>query len=337
MTRVLLRDVARRAGVSPSTASLVLNGKTASIGPETSSRVEQAAIDLGYRPNVLARSLRSQRSRTIGFLSNEVVTTPYAGEMIHGAQDVANEHDFVLLLGNVSGDRKMERRTIEAFLDRRVDVLIYATMYHRAVEVPAGIGGLPIVFLDAQPPTPAHSSVVPDEYGGATLAVEHLVAQGHRHIAYLDDVARPIASIERRRAYVDAMRAHGLTPDADVSCASTSVDAIDAALSLLGRDTPPTALFCFNDRIAAGAYTAARRLGLDIPGDLSIVGFDNQVLVAEAIDPGLTTVQLPHYEMGRWATEQALALLDEKSTAPVAKQMPCLLVERGSVAPPGNR
>ena len=98
---------------------------------------------------------------------------------------------------------------------------------------------------------------------------------------------------------------------------------------------PPSAVFCFNDRIAAGVYIAAARLGLTIPRDLSVVGYDNQVLVAEAVDPGLTSVQLPHDEMGRWAMEQVLRLLD-KEAGPQGKRMPCPLVERGSVAPPGQ-
>lgn len=270
----------------------------------------------------------------MGFLSVEVVTTPYAGAMILGAQDVADEHGFVLLLGNADDAAETER-AIGAMMDRQVDAFIYATMYHRIVEIPVGIQQLPLVLLDARTSDDRSSSVVPDEYEGASAAVRHLVDMGHRRIGYIDSAEAPPAAALRRQAYLDLLEENGCDTDHDLIVASPggSQPAIAPAGSLLDMPEPPTAMFCFNDRIAAGAYAAARRRNLGIPEDLSIVGFDNQVLVAEAMDPGLTTVQLPHYEMGRWAMERVLALLDEDA-APVAKQMPCVLVERGSVAPP---
>lgn len=332
--RVRLRDVAEKVGVSTATVSFVLNGKSTSISESTADRVRLAAQELGYRPNALARGLRSQRSRTVGFLSVEVVTTPYAGAMILGAQDVADENDFVLLLGNADDATETER-AIGAMMDRQVDAFIYATMYHRVVPFPSGTQPQPVVLLDARTDDDRCSSVVPDEYAGARAAVQHLIDAGHRRIGYVDAAEAPAAAALRRQAYLDALTENGLgTDDAVVAASASSTrSAISPVTALLDLAEPPTALFCFNDRIAAGAYAAARRRNLRLPEDLSIVGFDNQVLIAEAVDPGLTTVQLPHYEMGRWAMERALALLDEDA-APVAKLMPCVLVERGSVAPP---
>lgn len=332
--RVRLRDVAEHAGVSTATVSLVLNGKSASIPESTANRVRQAAQALEYRPNALARGLRSQRSRTVGFLSVEVVTTPYASAMILGAQDVADENNFMLLLGNAD-DASETDRAIDAMMDRQVDAFIYATMYHRIVEIPEGTQQLPVVLLDARTSDDRTSSVVPDEYEGARGAVQHLVDMGHRRIGYIDFSEWNPASAIRRQAYLDVLARNELTFGDGVVAASgnRTPGAIGAATSLLDQGEPPTAIFCFNDRIAAGAYAAARRRNLRIPEDVSIVGFDNQLLIAEAMDPGLTTVQLPHYEMGRWAMERALALLDEDA-APVAKRMPCALVERGSVARP---
>lgn len=334
--RVRLLDVADHAGVSKATASLVLNGKAQAIGSATILRVETAAEELGYRPNVVAQNLREQRSRTIAILSDQVVTTPYAGAMIEGAQQVADDHGYSLLLSNIVSSTPTVERAINTMLDRQVDAVIYATMYHRTVEFPAALRNVPTVMLNARPDDPNRCSwVVPDETGGATAAVEHLVAAGHRDIGFIDDVDAPIAAVERRAAFEAVLREHGLEvrPGWIAAGQSDTVGGRTAAETILAAPERPTAIFAFNDRMAAGAAHAARSHGLSIPEDLSIVGFDNQVLIAEAIDPPLTTVRLPHLEMGRWAMEQALTLLDEQA-GPQLRRMPCPLVERGSVAPP---
>ena len=337
------------ADVSSATASMVLNGKAGAIRPDTIDRVLVAAEALGYRPNALARSLRSQQSHTIGFLSDDVVTTPYAGAMILGAQEVADKHGFALLLANVDSDQEASRHSLEALLDRQVDAVICATMYHRIIEVPAQLTNSPTVLLNARSDDNSVTAVVPDDYAGAEAAMEHLVAMGHRRIGFINDRAgnrrpgfiidqtSPPAAVEREQAYHDVLRRHGIDRDDTLQTRAPSdpTGGRVAATALLDRPDRPTALFCYNDRMAAGAYVAARHLGLAIPEDLSVVGFDNQVLIAEAIDPPLTTVQLPHLEMGRWAMEQALTLLDENAE-PRVRRMPCPLVERESVAPPNH-
>lgn len=356
--RVKLRDVADEAGVSTATASLVLNDKADSIGSDARARVQAAAKKLGYRPNALARGLRAQRTGTIGLLSHDVLTTPYASSMIQGAQEAADELGYVLLLANVSDDPIHTAAGIDTLLDRQIDAAIYATMFHRGVVVPEQLASTPTVLLDAFPLTTGHSpgeeplpeygssshwSVVPDEYAGAVSAVEHLIAAGHRRIGWINEVYRPMASILREQAYRDVLARHGIDadPSLEIEVLGTTHGAYPLVLELLGRPDRPSALFCFNDRIATGVYHAANKLGLHIPRDLSVVGFDNQELIAEAIDPMLTTVQLPHYEMGRWATQQVANLLsseavdapDEK-VEPRIQLMPCPLVERQSVASP---
>ena len=152
------------ANVSSTTASLVLNGKDDAISPETRERVRRAAEELGYRPNAVAKSLRRRVTHTIAFVSDEIVTTPYAGAMIQGAQDVAHEHGYMLLLANTNNDAELEEQLIGALLDRQVDAAVYATMYHRIVDVPASLRSTPLVLLDARPPSgDAMSWVVPDE------------------------------------------------------------------------------------------------------------------------------------------------------------------------------
>lgn len=337
--RVRLLDVADHAGVSKATASLVLNGKADAIGAATIQRVEDAALQLGYRPNMIAQSLREQRSRTVAILSDQVVTTPYAGAMIEGAQQVADGQGYSLLLSNVVSASPTVERVIHSVLDRQIDAVIYATMYHRTLELPAALANVPTVMLNARPQDPSVCSwVVPDEAGGAAAAVECLIEAGHRDIGFIDDVEAPIAALERRAAFEATMQRHGCEVRNEWIAAgrSNTMGGRSAAERILSRSRRPTAIFAFNDSMAVGVAHAARHHGLSIPEDLSLVGFDNQILVAEAIDPPLTTVQLPHLEMGRWAMEQALTLLDEQA-GPQLRRMPCPLVERGSVAPPTNQ
>ena len=326
--------------MSSATASLVLNDKADTIPEATRERIRAAADQLGYRPNLVAQNLRRRSSQTIAILSDQVLTTPYAAAMIEGAQEVVDEHEYGLLLINITPSGKSIERAVNTVLDRQVDAVAYASMYHRPVDVPKSLGSVPIVVLNGYPTGESISWVAPDERSGAEAAMGHLIDRGHTRIGWLDEHVDSVASRMRGAVWAEQLRRIGVEPDpalsvsgAGVAEGSTAEAGLNAALELLQRPNPPTALFCFNDRMASGAAIAARRLGLTIPEDLSLVGFDNQVLVAEAVDPGLTTVQLPHYEMGRWAMEQLFDLLNERAGT-VGKSMPCPLVERQSVAPP---
>ena len=167
-SRVRISDVASAAGVSIATVSAALNDvESARISAGTQQRVREAAASLGYVPNRLAQGLRAQRSRTIGFIGDTVATTPYAVEMVLGALEAARAADQVLLLMNTQGDPELEARELATLLQHQVDGVLYATMYHRSVEVPAGLGATPVVLVDAESSDPGVSSVVPDEISGA--------------------------------------------------------------------------------------------------------------------------------------------------------------------------
>ncbi|KQY24798.1 LacI family transcriptional regulator [Cellulomonas sp. Root485] len=338
MARVRISDVATAAGVSTATVSLVLNDRTARISDATRDRVRQAAAEVGYTPNSVARGLRTQRSHTIGLISDRIATTPFAGRMLAGAQDVAREHGYLVFLVDTDADETVEREAIRALADQQVDAMIYACMWHRVVDVPAS---LPrgTVFLDCRPAGGGFPAVVPDDRAGGVSAVRALVAAGHRRIAYLDvdEPHPPVASDLRHQGYLQVLAEAGIEPDpalhvrGDTSSAGGR-QATDRLLDL-PDDRRPTALFCFNDRMAAGAYVAAHRRGLAIPQDLSIVGYDDQQLVAAELDPPLTTVALPHYEMGRWAMEVALGIRTPDDLG-APHLMPCPIVDRDSVGPP---
>ena len=341
MKRVGIKDVAREAGVSPTTVSLVLNGRTgARIPPATRERVRRVAHEIGYAPNSLARSLRTRRTHTIGLISDQIATTPFAVRMIEAVQDVARESGFLIFLVNTGSDPEVEREAIETLRAQQVDGLVYACMWHQVVEPPPR---LPTgsVFLDARPLGGGFPAVVPDDHGGAVAAVQELVDQGHRRIAYIDagESPVPIASELRHDGYLEVLRAAGIEPDPALRVGASITDAaggLAAAGVLLDRPEPerPTAIFCFNDRVAMGAYRAARHRGIDVPRDLSIIGYDDQELIAASLDPPLTTVALPHYQMGRWAMEVMLGLREAPTENDGVVLMPCPLIRRESVAPP---
>ena len=338
--RVGIRDVAAAAGVSLTTVSHALSG-AGQLSDATRERVRSVAADLNYAPNRLASGLRSKRSQIIGFVSDEISTTPYAGRVLLGAQEAAAKNDWVLMIVNTSADPRFEGRSIEALLQHRVDGIIYARMYHQTVAVPEALVGVPTVLLDASTGNDHISSVVPDEEGAARTAVEHLIAAGHRRIGYLSNVDDIPATRGRLDGYRATLRAHGIEVDETFITASdsTTASARAAAALLLDRSDRPTALFCFNDRIAMGAYQAAQTRGLRIPDDLSIVSIDNFEILADAMLPGLDSVALPHYEMGQWAIERlALELQadgdDDDAPAPQQIRMHCPLVTRQSVGPP---
>ena len=336
--KTTLRDVAERSGFSITTVSHVLNdvpGKR--IPSATRDRVRAAARELSYRPNLLAQGLRTQRSNTLGFVSDQISTTPHAGLTILGAQDAAAEHGSLLLLMNSGTDPELEDREIRALLDRRVDGIIYAAEYHRVVTLPEALQDSHAVLLDARTADAQAMSVVPDEVDGAINAVRELAAHGHRRIGFVTNAMDIPATVGRmegfRRGLKEAhLRFQRALVSADVSEAEGGYR---AAAVLLDLSEPPTALFCFNDRMAMGAYQAAAERGLRIPDDISIVGFDNQEIIAASLRPGLSSVALPHYEMGRWAVDALIRLIESDGAAPLEQiEMSCPLVRRASVAPP---
>lgn len=336
-----LKDVAEAAGVSSATASLVLNGRSIGrVSADIASRVEEAAARLNYRPNLIARSLRTQESKTIGIISNDVATTSFAGAMLAGAQEVAWRNGWLLLLVNSNGEAAMEEAAIRSLVQRNVDGFIYATMYHQEIQAPDNLKKQKVVLLDCLDTNKQHESVIPNEYQGATDVVQYIVDQGHSQIAYIGTLENTIAGRERLKAFKDVLKANkiDLDPEYIVEVVDTnSSDGYEGAQKLLALKTRPTAIFCYTDRMAMGAYEAIAEAKLSIPQDISVAGFDNQVNIADALRPPLTTVQLPHFEMGAWAATRLLEAIDpenSESLITIEQVIACPLVIRDSVAPP---
>lgn len=336
-TRVGIREVAKAAGVSVTTVSHALNDATSfRVKAETQQLVREVAKDLGYAPNRLASGLRNQRSQILGLVSDEITTTPFAGSMIRGAQDAAYARGYVLMVVNSGLDSELEHREIRMLQQHQVDGVVYAKLYHQDTELPSELGNLPTVLLDAVTANPAVSSVVPDEESAAETAVAALIKAGHTRIGMINNVDDIPATHGRVEGFHNELRRHGLAADPRhvVIALADTPGGRQAALDLLSQEDRPTALFCFSDRVAMGAYQAANALGLRIPEDLSVVGVDNLELIAGGLWPGLTTVALPHYEMGRWAVERLLDELEHPGTPAVQEKLACPLIERGSVGPP---
>lgn len=338
-----IKDVAAAAGVSVTTVSHVLNDVAyARVGAETRERVQEAAHRLGYGPNRLAQALRTQRSGMIGFISEEIATTPHAGRIILGAEETAKARGYNIMIINSTstGSEASRESDVAALLDRQVDGVLYATMYHRRFTVPRNLAGLPAVLVDSEDVGQSIASVIPDEEGGARAAVQTLIDAGHTRIGMINNTDDVPATHSRLRAFREILADAGLKfhPELVQSEHSEVPGGYQAALRLLQHENRPTAVFCYNDRMAMGLYRAAGELGLRIPDELSVVGFDNQELIAENLYPALTTVALPHYEMGAWATENLIDAVEGKTDlglfAAHATVLECPLVVRDSVASP---
>jgi len=316
--RVTLAEVARRAGVSQTTASFVLSGRREEmrISAQVEARVLRAARETGYRPNVVSRSLRTGTTHTIGFVSDTVATTPFAGHLIWGALDAAREHDHLLLIAETEGDPELEKELIEAMQDRRVDGIVLASMYTRKVAVHDSLLDGRSVLLNAVPSGPSKiPCVLPDETEAGRTAARALLDAGHIEGIYLIGTD-PKTNRVPRDSLAAAERLHGIKEvmaGAGVQLAGgvprphwQPTDGYEAVVKVLKQEPAPRALICFNDRLSVGAYQALQEAGVKVPDEVSIVSFDDEP-VASWLRPQLTTIALPHYELGRKAIEVLLS------------------------------
>lgn len=336
--RPTLKDVAHIAGVSVTTVSYVINQQTGGnvrISDDTRDRVWRAVEELDYRPNLAARHTRTGRSQLIGFVSDEIASTPFAVNVIKGAQSEAWQHGKMLFVINTERDKRIEQKAVAALLDRRVEGIIYATMYHRVVELPESIHKVPTVLLNCFCEDRSLPSITPDEIDGGKTATTILLQKGHRRIGFINvDFERHYpASSGRLTGYQQALEEHGVPFDDElVRAGNTMADqGYIFARELMQINNPPTAIFCGTDRTAMGVYDALKELGLRIPEDVAVIGFDNQELIAAYLRPALSTMALPHEEMGSWAVEQLLEHLQSHSEDAVQTKLICPYIERESV------
>ena len=319
------------------TASVVLSGTPNSgIPTATQNRVREAADRLGYVPNVSAQSLRTTRSRTLGFITDGIATSPFAGEMIAGAQAAAWKRHFVLLIVDAGGSQELAESAARVLLERRVERVIVASWFHRAVNVPPSLRSHTRALANCFSRVGDYATIVPDEAGGGYLATRRLLDRLLAPVGFLNMRPAIPAGPGRLKGYKQALREAGVRYDSSLVITTKSAQAhegFELTKRLLGERPDLRLLFCGNDRTAMGAYEAIKLRGLRIPEDIAVVGFDNQEIIAAELFPGLTTVSLPHYEMGVRAVEVALegARPHEHGLPPTVERVPCALVERRSV------
>ncbi|TDE33020.1 LacI family DNA-binding transcriptional regulator [Actinomadura sp. 6K520] len=327
------KDVAHEAGVSQSTVSLVLGGKWAGrVSPATARSVRGAAERLGYRPNQAARNLRLGTTRTV-LLMVPTLSAPFFGPVYTGAARVAARHGFGVVVSTWPDDAVGPADGPFAAPDEAIDGILASSM---AVDALGGFRDTPAVMLDSGPAGGPDGERVPTvDFGvaeGMRAIAAHLAGLGHRRIGHVGAVVDQWTFRARGGALASAVAALPGGVLTRATCAIDVTSAKEAAGRLLDAPDRPTALVCDDDLIAAGAYKAARARGLDIPSDLSVTGFDD-VLLATALEPELTTVRLPAEELGAQGMTTLLDLLSGGHPSP--RVLPGELVVRESTAPPG--
>ncbi|MGX6602337.1 LacI family DNA-binding transcriptional regulator [Micromonosporaceae bacterium Da 78-11] len=333
--RATLLQVAQRAGVSRSTASFVLTGRHVDmrISEDARQRVLRAAQELDYRPNLMARSLRTKITKTIALISDTLASDPYAGRAIHGSLAAAVERGHLLFIGETEGDPVIEEKLITDFLDRQVDAFIYASMFTRHVRLPKLLRDRPVVLLNCLTRTarPAQHSIIPDEVTAGRSAATTLLDAGHRADIYLvgspDD--QVFAGRERLAGIRDGLAGAGTALAGTLACDWWPDSAYEAVSTALAGGLRPKALICLNDRIALGTYQALREAGRVIPDQVSVLSFDDSDLAAW-LRPHLTSISLPHYELG----QQAVAKLLGPPLDPAILRVPMPVRHRASIGAP---
>lgn len=337
MKPVTLADVALAAHVSVATASLVLSGKGENrSSAETALRVRQAAQKLGYRANRLAKGLKENQTRTLGILSIEVATTPYAGELLRAAQLTARARDYDLLFVEVENNSYSLSKAFDLLQEHQVAGAIVAAYYHAPVDLPSRTPKN-LVFANCYPTSGSYFSFVPAEYESFMSALKIVGLTGHKNVALVLDDGDDPAVEPRRKAFLDAAVNFNWSKAQErifPVAAGEPKHGYQATLELLVRDPDVTAIACFNDQLAMGVYQALNEIGLSVPEDISVVGFDDLLMISEGLRPGLTTVGLPHYEMGREAAERLIQLCEDKDETPEMVFIPGGLAVRDSVSVP---
>jgi len=317
---VTLKDVAAMAGVHPATASRALNPQTRLlVSDDTAHRILAAADSLGYRPNTVARSLRTRRSQTVGVLIPDL-TNPLFPPIVRGIEDRLAADGYVALIGNTDSDDERERLVFERMRARHVDGFVFATAHlHSPLLDEALAAELPVVLVNRNAEGYGFPAVSVDNERGMEMAVAHLVSLGHRRIGHIAGPQQVSTGLSRYRGFLAAMAAHGIEVDPAlvVQASAFSLEEGDRCCrALLAADSGCTAIAAANDMLAVGCYTALEDVGLACPADISVVGFNDMPFI-DRLRPPLTSVSFPHYELGaeagRLILEQIRGIGEQRS------------------------
>jgi LacI family transcriptional regulator len=331
---ITIFDVADEAGVSYSTVSRVVNNKS-NVNPETRERVLRAMAQLGYVGNVPARSLAGGTSRVVGLLVDHL-NTSYMGEIIRGIDEALEAHNYNLMLYTTHRRKTKESAYVTKLTRNFADGLLLILPRNESAYLETlHQRHFPHVLIDYQGYNQNVPSIITTNRKGAYDAVSYLIGQGHRRIGFITGTIEFGCAQERLAGYQTALRDHGIELDSDLICEGDFLQpqGYRCTQQLLSLETPPTALFVSNDVMAFGAMEAARVHGLQIPTDLSIIGFDD-IPQAAHVHPGLTTVRQPLEEMGRRAAELLLRYIANPQAEVERIELPTELILRDSCQAP---
>jgi DNA-binding LacI/PurR family transcriptional regulator len=331
-------EVARHAGVSVATVSRLLNG-SGYVGTISRARIQAAVAELGYEPNMLARSLVTKRSGMLALLLTDI-ENPFSAQIARGVQDVAQAAGCVPIICNINDDARTEMETVRLLHRRRIDgIILTPSQGEWQQEVTQGLydlceRGLIMVCIGRHLVHPRADEVSTDTTHGAMAAVAHLTSLGHRRIGFIGGHSGRGVARGRLTGFRAGLAAAGIAEDAAL-VREGDLDEESGrreARALLEQADPPTAIFCVNDRTALGALAALAELGLRVPEDISVVGFDD-IPLAALVRPPLTTVRQPTHDLGRRAAEFLLARIAQPDSPRRKEVLPCALVARRSSGP----
>ena len=328
---VTVKEVAQAAGVSQATAARALGGY-GYVSPHARRSIEQAARKLGYRTHAVAQALASNVTHTVGLVVGDI-ENPFFAAAARGLSDVLEQEGYTILFANSDEDLEREQRLVETFRSRRVDGLAIAPSVstanrHLAELVAADV---PLVLFDRPVRGVKADVVMVDNKRGAQTAVEHLLRLGHRRVGIVSDAPEIASSAERIQGYRTALASAGFPVDERLIAltGSSRDDGYRAAKALFRARTPPSAVFTANNLMSVGTLLALRELGLRIPDDVALVGFDDLEWTT-LIEPPLTVVRQPVQEIGRQAAERLLARMRGDGSAPRRIRLQTEFVVRGS-------
>lgn len=336
--RPTMVDVAKLAGVSQATVSMVLNDTGGTrVQEKTRKLVRDAADQLGYRV-ALRAPVGSGASKAIGFVIDDSTSNPIVNKAIDAARQLAWENGAVLVVLPTQGDEQLRAAALELLFAHRVVGVIFSAFFTREYSLPQKMQAVPSVLINCFAKNDAAPAILPAHGQGADTAVSHLIAAGHRRIGFINGEEWMLASRDRLKGYKRALKRAGIAFDPDLVRSGNWLlsGGHDCTKELLALKEPPTAIFCASDKMAIGCYEVIKEAGLKIPDDISVVGFDDDP-TARYLDPALTTMLVPHEDMGRRAVTHLYAKRSktDRSAAITGRlQIECPLIERNSVAPP---
>ncbi|MBR9911175.1 MAG: substrate-binding domain-containing protein [Gammaproteobacteria bacterium] len=330
-----IEDVAKLAEVSTRSVSRYISG--VSVRAETARRIDEAAKQLEFYPSAAARTLKGQSPGIISLITDNLTTTPWSFDIIKGVQEACDQHGKLLLIGETRNNPHMFDKLVTQFRQYKTEAIIKAAYFHRPVQVTQQFEFCPLVLVNCFDTNSKYPCILPDDEQGAYDLTNRLVSLGHEKIAFITLPEDLIATKLRLKGYKRALQSNNLKLDQSLIFTPESLGRrelsewhLSILKTLVSLNEPPTAIMCGKDTSASNIIMHLKELGIRVPQDISVVGFDNYKVIAENCVPPITTVSLPYYEMGQRAAKMAIGLADKSIKDPKSERCRCEIIPRES-------